>query len=240
MKYIVVSNWNKHQHYKDRRPTWIKLEIDIIEEFDADGIPKKFYHLPDQAKLTFTCLLCLRANYNNRIPFPSEEWLCQRLGLKSVSLKPLIDAGYIKVDTDSVSNPYQVDTECDGNGTPEREKERDIEKESASPTPLAIQLNEQCKKINALPRKKEKFNPWAWVTWAANHAYHPKAISHTLDQLANFWPDIGNPWTYATTIIAKESGNFYERAKCSDVAEEKREWEELVSKLRLVHGAEGG
>ena len=32
MQYIVVKNREEHQHYKDRRPYWIKLEIDIIDE----------------------------------------------------------------------------------------------------------------------------------------------------------------------------------------------------------------
>ena len=63
MEYIVVNDWERHQHYKNRNPPWIKLETDIIEKYDRTGHPKKFFLLPDNAKLTLVCLLCLRANY---------------------------------------------------------------------------------------------------------------------------------------------------------------------------------
>ena len=126
MKYIEVVNWDKFQHYKDRRPNWVKLYIEIIEEFDGDGDSKKFHSLPDDSKLTFLMILCLRAHFNKHVPFPSEKWLKRRLGIKRVRLQPLVDSGFIVIDTDSVSEPYQADTVC---LPPEREREREKEKE---------------------------------------------------------------------------------------------------------------
>jgi len=125
MKYITIEHWERHQHYKDRRPKWIKLEIEIIEEFDADGNFKKFHPMDDTAKLTFICLLCLRANFNGKIPFKSEKWLTDRLGIENINLQPLVNAGYISICDDSVSKPYQSGTELDGKNTPERERERE-------------------------------------------------------------------------------------------------------------------
>ena len=112
MQYIRINNWKKFQQYKDRRPNWIKLLIEIIDEFDADGNPKKYYKMPDQAKTTFLHLLCLRANYNEKIPYPNDRWLKKRLGLRRVSLQPLADAGFIIIDTDSVSKPYETVQNC--------------------------------------------------------------------------------------------------------------------------------
>jgi len=106
MAYITIVNWEKFQHYKDRRPTWVKLLIEIIEEFDADGNQKKYYLMPDNAKTTFLHLLCLRANYNEKIPYPNDKWLKKRLGLRRITLQPLIDAGFIIIDTEAVSKPY--------------------------------------------------------------------------------------------------------------------------------------
>ena len=100
MKYIKISDWESHQHYKDRKPYWVKLEIDIIEEFDRDGKLKKFYGLPDQAKLTFILLLCLRANFNNQVPYKNDAWLAERLGIEKVDLAPIIEAGYISIFDD--------------------------------------------------------------------------------------------------------------------------------------------
>ncbi len=106
MRYIHITKWLEHQHYKDRRPKWIKLYLDMIEEFDADGMPKPFYHLPDSAKLSYLLLVCLRANYNKHIPFPNVGWLKWRLGTDTVNLQPLIDAELISISTE----PYQCDT----------------------------------------------------------------------------------------------------------------------------------
>lgn len=118
MDCIEIVNWSKFQQYKDRRPNWIKLLIEIIEEFDADGNPKKFHKMPDAAKLTFILLACLRANYNKHIPFPSEKWLKKRLGVKRLSLQPIIDAGFIKINTGVA---VQNGTKVYENAPPERE-----------------------------------------------------------------------------------------------------------------------
>jgi hypothetical protein len=31
VQYFTVKNWLKHQHYKDRRPPWIKLHLSRID-----------------------------------------------------------------------------------------------------------------------------------------------------------------------------------------------------------------
>jgi hypothetical protein len=36
---LTVRNWSKFQHYKDRRPPWIKLHRTLLDDFD-------FIHLP--------------------------------------------------------------------------------------------------------------------------------------------------------------------------------------------------
>lgn len=125
MNYIRIPNFDNFQAYHDgRRITWIKLLIEIIERFDVQGREKKFYGLPDQSKLTFILLLCLRSHYADKIPFPSEKWIKDRLGLERVLLNPLVNTGFITIDTDSVqscTSPYR--------NVPEREKEKEIERE---------------------------------------------------------------------------------------------------------------
>ena len=53
MKAINIVNWEKHQRYSDRKLKWVKLYIEIVDDFDEQGYPKKFYTLSDKAKLTF-------------------------------------------------------------------------------------------------------------------------------------------------------------------------------------------
>ena len=129
MKYITIEHWQRHQHYKDRRPPWIKLEIEIIEEFDADGNFKKFHPMPDDAKLTFICLLCLRAHFNGKIPFKNENWLKNKLGIKRINLQPLVNAGYISIDSNNGANPAQKCSTNVKSDTPEGEREREREGE---------------------------------------------------------------------------------------------------------------
>lgn len=124
MASIKINNWEKFQHYKDRRPIWIKLLIEIIEEFDANGEPKKFFVLPDSAKLSFVLLACLRANYNGKIPYPSDKWLRKRLGIKKLMLQPLVDTGFITIDSDTVSTPYHNDTETSHQSKRESKRKR--------------------------------------------------------------------------------------------------------------------
>jgi len=121
---ITINHWGKFQQYKDRRPNWIKLFIEIIDEFDVDGNPKKFHKLPDSAKLTFVLLACLRANYNNHIPYPDDNWLKTRLGIGKLDLQPIIEAGFISINNTPVRNC----TELYKKGTPETETETETEK----------------------------------------------------------------------------------------------------------------
>jgi len=104
MKHITITNWHLHQHYKNRRPPWIKLLTEIIDQYDKNGEPKKFYRLPDSAKLTFVGLLCLRSRYETKIPYPSRKWLSMQTGIKNINLQPLIETGFITVASMDASN----------------------------------------------------------------------------------------------------------------------------------------
>jgi hypothetical protein len=129
MATIQIKNWEKFQHYKDRRPTWVKLLIEIIDEFDQDGMPKKFHKLPDSAKLTFILLACLRANYNKHIPYPSEKWLKDRLGIQKLDLQPLVNAGFVVVDTELIQDDTETlapETERETYTKRQRERQREF------------------------------------------------------------------------------------------------------------------
>ena len=126
MQYITIPNFDEFQSYHDgRKIKWVKLLIDIIEEFDNTGSPKKFYHLPDSAKLTFLTLLCFAPRYSGRIPYKNNGWLKEQLGIKKLDLQPLAKKGFIEISkpcTDSVQN-------CTNFHTATHEIEIEIEKE---------------------------------------------------------------------------------------------------------------
>lgn len=105
---LHIAGWSRFQHYRERRPPWIKLHVEILDEYDADGARKKFRDLPDSAKLTFLVLLPLASRYNGGvIPSDDPAWIAAQTGiaLASVSLAPLIACGYLERDASEALAP---------------------------------------------------------------------------------------------------------------------------------------
>lgn len=126
MKHISLTKFDDHQAYKDGRSiTWIKLLVDIINEFDKDGIPKKYYKMPDTAKLTYLHLLCLAPRFSNNIPYPDDKWLKSQLGISNLNLQPIEEQGFVEISASSV----QIRTDS-YRSVPEKEKEKEREKEN--------------------------------------------------------------------------------------------------------------
>ena len=100
---IEIRNWRQFQHYRNRRPPWVKLYTEILDDFDDDGNPKRFRSLPDTAKLTFVMLLALASRYNGIIPTDDPQWLATHTGIapESVNIEPLLQANYIHASKDA-------------------------------------------------------------------------------------------------------------------------------------------
>ncbi len=72
-KYLRVTQWSKYQHYKDRRPVWIKFYIEMLDDFDLTA-------LPIATQLLFDRLLLVAAKVENRIP-NDPEWISKQTHL---------------------------------------------------------------------------------------------------------------------------------------------------------------
>jgi len=75
MKYISIRNFEKYQHYKDRRPPWIKLYNDLLDDYD-------YRQLPDESKSHLLGLFLLASRNDNKIPLNS-DFIREQLGAKS-------------------------------------------------------------------------------------------------------------------------------------------------------------
>jgi len=60
-KVIVVNNLSKYQHYKDRNIIWVKLYVDILQDY-------KFCQLKDNERWFFLGLILLAVKNDNKIP----------------------------------------------------------------------------------------------------------------------------------------------------------------------------
>jgi hypothetical protein len=95
MDYLRIKNWSKHQHYKDRRPPWIKLHMALLSDYE-------FVCLQDASKLLLICLWMLAADsgelHEDGDPMlpADEKYLARKLPIDSkIDLKPLFDSGFI-------------------------------------------------------------------------------------------------------------------------------------------------
>lgn len=81
---LRICNWEDYQHYKYRRPVWIKLYRQLIDNYD-------FTRLSDANKWLFIGLLLLAAETDNLIP-DDLKWIQRRLFITSkIDLNSLIN-----------------------------------------------------------------------------------------------------------------------------------------------------
>lgn len=100
-KVIIVNNLNKYQHYKDRNIIWIKLYVDILQDY-------KFSQLDDNERWIFIGLILLAVKNDNKIPadFP---YICQVISnsKKNISKTILKLQDFELISIKSLASCYQ-------------------------------------------------------------------------------------------------------------------------------------
>ena len=119
-----IKNWNKFQHFKDRRPPWIKLYRDILDDVDwheLDG---------DSAKALVAIWLIASEDEKQQGTLPDARTLAFRLRITESKVNQLLtklSKWLIQDDNDVISSGYQVDL-------PETETETETETERKTET----------------------------------------------------------------------------------------------------------
>lgn len=95
---IRPKNWDDFQHYKDRRPTWIKLHRTLLDDYD-------FHSLPVASRALAPMLWLLAGDYEEaKIPL-DYSMLAFRFRMSQRDLeqaiKPLIDKGFFNLYDDA-------------------------------------------------------------------------------------------------------------------------------------------
>jgi len=119
---LTPKNWKSFQHYKNRKPQWIKLHKELLDDYE-------FSCLPVASRALAPCLWLLASEYRDGVIEASEEKLAFRLRMSRdefcSALKPLIDAGFF--DGEPIASKPLAD--CKQSASLEREKEGEREKE---------------------------------------------------------------------------------------------------------------
>ena len=149
MHYIRIVNWLKYQHYKNRRPPWIKLYSKLLRKYE-------FICLQDDSKLLLMFLWLLASTIEKDDPLiPSDpKYLKQQLPFKGkIDLQPLIKQGFIEL----IANCKQNDSKLRQTEAPYTETETETETEEETETekkkkgfqpPLPLEVVEYAMTIN--------------------------------------------------------------------------------------------
>jgi len=99
-----VKNWGKFQHFKDRRPPWIKLYRDLLDDLD-------WFELDAVSSKNLINLWLIASEYEGKLP--SIEILCFRLRLKKqevTSILSKLSHWLEQDDINLISEVYQDDS----------------------------------------------------------------------------------------------------------------------------------
>jgi len=129
MKFFSVCHFKNYQHYQNRNIFWIKLHLQLLDDFD-------FYQFDDWEKYLFIGLLMLAGRLENKIPY-SEDYIRNKLLIRT--LKPIFSVlskfeaiKFIKITDDS------IDTSIDKSIAQNRiEENREEENRKNIPAPQA-------------------------------------------------------------------------------------------------------
>lgn len=104
---LYVKNWQKFQHYKFRRPPWIRLYVELLDDFAFNSLP-----LACRA-LAFQFWLLASESKDGSIPADSNE-LAWRLHCASTEVDDaitlLIEKGFLSTASNVLAPRYQLAT----------------------------------------------------------------------------------------------------------------------------------
>lgn len=203
---LRVKNWKRFQHYHDRKPAWIKLHRELLDDMD-------YHMLPLASRALAPMLWLLASEYDGgAIPYSGEQDLRRiafrlRAGVGEVreALSPLIEAGLLVLEGDaqdsgsenqgsSKTNPCPEPgasaalAECEQDACLEREREteEETERETERETPLSASRGEPDRVVSADEPDKPPLRPdkrtaevlEVFAHYRTHHARaHPKPLS---------------------------------------------------------------
>lgn len=119
VKTALIKNWSKFQHYTNRCPPWIKLQRDLLDDFE-------FACLPIASKALAPMLWLLASESTDGTVRVDVDWLAFRLRWSVDDVKegvtPLLEKGFLVTASDPLAPRYQ-DACLEGEGEGETEVE---------------------------------------------------------------------------------------------------------------------
>jgi hypothetical protein len=130
MEYLRVRNFERYQHYKNRRPPWIKLYKDLWSD-------REFFALSEKNRYFLIGILIVASQNENRFP-NDQQWLKRELATKkSIPIQELIDRKWL--ERSEVTTPIVL-AECKQDASKmlvlPRVRDREEKEKENPPTPF--------------------------------------------------------------------------------------------------------
>lgn len=168
--YVYITNWERYQHYKNRRPPWIKFYIDLLGN---DG----WLDLsPSNVKLLCVLWMLAAVHGNGRV-VADERWLMGQAKVRKASLKSLSDAGFIDVRASKAASALAPQSE-------RTEKEIDI---PLTPASGGTGLRSEGTNPRALSKTKERIEKREKTVATCRRLYNQAAKDGDPDDVIREW-----------------------------------------------------
>lgn len=95
MRFLLIKNWGAFQHYKERRPPWIKLYTHLLDDLD-------YLRLSDAAQAGLPRVWLLAARLGHPLPYDL-DLIAGKAVIKKKALLELIECGWL-VASDATEN----------------------------------------------------------------------------------------------------------------------------------------
>lgn len=153
---MKIKNWGKFQHFKDRRPPWVKLYRDLLDDINWHTLD------PVAAKVLVTLWLLASEDEKQEGSLPDIKTIAWRLRMQESDVASCISKlshWLDNADISLISKGYQDDapeTETEVETKKEKERESSPRKRSDTPRPKSEQTTldayiQKCKANNAKP-----------------------------------------------------------------------------------------
>jgi hypothetical protein len=163
-KIMRIKHWNKFQHFKDRKPPWVKLYRDLLDDLD-------WHELDAQASKVLVMLWLIASEDEGRIP-PTKT-LAFRLRMTEKQTNDCLNklSHWLEQDDiNTISERYQDDS---------LETERETEKERE--TEVEVKRGTKGSRLSA-----DWVLPEDWESWASQERpdLNPQKVG---EQFKDFW-----------------------------------------------------
>ena len=212
-----IKNWTKFQHFKDRKPPWVKLYRDLLDDID--------WHELDPLSAKVLCMLWLIASEDDGY-IPELKTLSFRLRLPIKTTKDCITKLTHWLEQDDInviSKEYQNDSlETERETEIKREKEKETEaKTKASRLSPNWKLSDD--DYNFCRSERPDLDPQKIA-----ESFKDYWISKPKDASKTDWSATWRNWVRRQDISKNKQKSFYQ----SDLEINQKRHDELVGKTR--------